>query len=100
MPVSTATISHSISALHDKIISGDSVVMELAINASTYMEPDKYFLLKTSEKIQDFIVLIQLIEQETLEKCEMAYFDDTTDELLGEFPVKAFIEFYKIPMQE
>lgn len=92
---STASLS-SLSTLHHKMMRGDLIVMELAVNASTYMEPDKFFLLKSSKQINDIIALLQLIEPETLQKCEIAYFDEETDELIGEFKAKAFMEFYKV----
>lgn len=99
MSSTIAATTYSLQALHDKILSGAAIVMELAVNASTYMEPDKYFLLKASNSIQDFIILIQILEPETLQKCEMAYFDENTDELLGEFSVKDFAEFYEISIE-
>jgi len=99
MPSTLAVKSYSLQKLHDKILSGEAIVMELAINASTYMQPDKYFLLKASDKIQDFIILIQLLEIESLQKCEMAYFDEESDELLGEFSIKEFVEFYNLRLE-
>ncbi len=86
----------ALAKLDQRIRRGESIVMELAINASTYIEPDRYFLLKSSKRIQDIIVLLQLIEPETLNKCEIAYFDDDDDDLLGEFKIQDFLDFYQV----
>ncbi len=95
MPSSTMTSKYSIHSLHRKLISGEEIVMELAVNATTYLDPDKYFLLKVSYKIQDIRNILELIEVETLENCEIAYFDDD-NELLGEFKVQDFMKYYNI----
>ncbi|MGB0862971.1 MAG: hypothetical protein ACPGXZ_08625 [Saprospiraceae bacterium] len=93
---SIAATSMDITSLHRKLMRGEPIVMELAVNGSTYMEPDKYFLLKSSDKVNDLISILQLIEAETINKCEIAYFDSETDELLGEFKANEFIDFYNI----
>lgn len=95
MPTSALTSKYSIHALHRKLIRGEEIVMELAINATTYLDPDKYFLLKVSTKIQDIKNVLELIELETIESCEIAYFDDDS-ELLGEFKAKDFMTYYNI----
>jgi hypothetical protein len=97
---SIAAYSANIATLHRKIMRGEAIVMELAVNGSTYMEPDKYFLLKSSDRVNDLIAILQLIETETISKCEIAYFDSETDELLGEFKANEFIDFYNIKVKE
>lgn len=72
--------------------------MELAVNASTYIQPDKYFLLKSSDKIEDILQLARLIEKETLQNCEVAYFHKETDDLLAECSLKKFMDFCDNPL--
>jgi len=95
MPASSITFRCSIHSLHRKLIRGEEIVMELAVNATTYLDPDKYFLLKVSNKIQDIKDVLELIEIETIECCEIAYFDED-NELLGEFKAKEFMNYYNI----
>lgn len=95
MAASTTASNYSIHSLHRKLMRGEDIVMELAINATTYMDPDKYFLLKVSSKISEISRLLEMIEPETLETCEIAYFDDE-NELLGEFKAKDFMSYYNL----
>ena len=95
MASSPVTTKYSIHSLHRKLIRGEDIVMELAVNATTYLDPDKFFLLKVSNKIQEIRNILELIEVETLENCEIAYFDDD-NELLGEFKAKDFMSYYNI----
>lgn len=99
MLASASTLRFSLSALHRKILRGEEIVMELAINATTYMDPDKYFLLKSSTKIRDLIQVLEIIEPETLKDCEIAYFDEDNT-LLGEFSAADFMAYYKTPKRE
>ena len=95
MASSTMSSRYSIHSLHRRLIRGEEIVMELAINATTYLDPDKYFLLKVSTKVQDIKSVLELIEAETVENCEIAYFDDDS-QLLGEFKAKEFMSYYNV----
>ena len=95
MASTALTSKYSIHTLHRKLMKGEEIVMELAVNATTYLDPDKYFLLKVSTKIQDIRNVLELIEIETIENCEIAYFDEDS-ELLGEFKAQDFMSYYNI----
>ncbi len=95
MATTALTSKYSIHSLHGKMVRGEDIVMELSIHATTYLDPDKYFLLKASSDIRIIQNILELIEPETINNCEIAYFDDD-NELLGEFKAKDFMNYYNI----
>lgn len=71
------------------------MVIELAVNASTYIDPDKYYLLRTTQEVEEVMKLIDLIEVETVENCVVAFFHEQTDEMLSECPAAQFQAYFK-----
>lgn len=81
--------------LDARMQSNESIVMELGINASNYMEPDKYFLLKSSSKVKEIVSLLMLLEPEIIDSSEIAFFNDD-NEMIAEFSTREFMQYYNI----
>lgn len=94
MPSLTETC-RSLSDVHSLIKKGEPIVIELAVNASSYIDPDKFYLLRTTQSIEDVMHLIELIERETVDNCVVAFFHEKTDQMLSECPAADFQAYFK-----